>query len=140
MIRVEMEHAKPKKVRTALGSFTPMSAEINKDDTMEFYINIDNSEMSYEWEDLINKAIEAGKLAHEESKRYGWTWSNAGVDILARLHVVINSDWKISTGLEVFYQDKEKDYLFGTVYFTNVAKDFMMKEIVVNAIRDRLLS
>ena len=103
----EMEQVKPKTVLTTLGEFIPTSAEIDKDRTIDFYIKVDASEISYEWKDLIDKAIETGKLAHEEAKRYGWTWSNAGVDILPRLRVVINSDWKISTGLEVYYQDKE---------------------------------
>lgn len=135
----EMEQVKPKTVITTLGELIPTLAEIDKDRTIDFYIKVDDSEISYEWKDLINKAIETGKLAHEESKRYGWTWSNAGVDILPRLRVIINSDWKISTGLEVYYQDKEKDYMFGTVYFhINITDDVALKEIIVDAIRNKL--
>lgn len=48
-------------------------------------------------------------------------------------------DWKVSIRLEVYYEDKEKDYMFGTVYFkVNIADDVALKEIIVDAIRSRL--
>lgn len=47
--------------------------------------------------------------------------------------------WKVSIRLEVYYEDKEKDYMFGTVYFkVNIADDVALKEIIVDAIRSRL--
>lgn len=53
--------------------------------------------------------------------------------------MLINPEWKIRTGLEVYFQDKEKDYLFGTVYFkVNITDDVALKEIIVDAIRSRL--
>lgn len=60
-------------------------------------------------------------------------------DITNMIDVLINSEWKIRTGLEVYFQDKEKDYLFGTVYFNiHVTNDVELKEIIVDAIRSRL--
>lgn len=133
----EMEQAEDKTVETSIGQITLTSAEMDEDSSMNLYINI--SEVSDTWKEIIDKAIETGKLAHEESKRYGWTWSNAGVDTLTRLYVTIKSDWKVKTGLEVYFQDKEKDYLFGTVYFhVNIADDAALKEIIVASIREKL--
>lgn len=124
-------------ITTPLGMLEVTSAEMDEDNSMEFYINVSGT--CPEWSDAIKQAIETGKLAHEEVKRYGWTWSSAGVDTLTRLHVLINSEWKIRTGLEVYFQDKEKDYLFGTVYFNiHVTNDVELKEIIVDAIRSRL--
>lgn len=58
---------------------------------------------------------------------------------LKELHVTINPSWKVSIRLEVYYEDKEKDYMFGTVYFkVNIADDVALKEIIVDAIRSRL--
>lgn len=133
----EMEQVKSKAVSTPVGQITLASAEMDESTSLELYINV--SEMSDTWKEAINKAIEAGKLAHEESKRYGWAWSNAGVTTLTRLHIIINPAWKVSTSLEVYYQDKEKDYLFGTVYFDiNIDDAIALKEIIVDVIRDKL--
>lgn len=133
----DMEQVESKVITTPLGMLEVTSAEMDEDNSMEFYINVSGT--CPEWFDAIKQAIETGKLAHEEVKRYGWTWSSAGVDTLTRLHVLINPEWKIRTGLEVYFQDKEKDYLFGTVYFNiNVTNDVALKEIIVDAIRSRL--
>lgn len=132
----EIMEQREKKVNTALGQITLTDVEPSETDAIMFYINI--SEVSDTWKDVIEKAVEVGKLSHEESKRYGWTWSNAGVIATMRLQVVIHPNWKISTALEVFYQDKEKDYLFGTVYFDVNIPDEVLTEIIIDAIRDRL--
>ena len=133
----EMEQAENKTVETFVGQITLTSAEMDEDSPMEFYIDI--SEMSDTWKEVINKAIETAKLAHEEALKYGWTWSDAGVDISTRLHVTIKSDWKIKTRLDVYFQDKEKDYMFGTVYFhVHITDDIALKEIIVQAIRNKL--
>lgn len=133
----EMEQADSKTMETSVGQVTLTSAEMNEDSTMEFYINV--SEMSDTWKEVINKAIETAKLAHEEALKYGWTWSDAGVNTSIRLHVTIKPDWKIKTRLDVYFQDKEKDYMFGTVYFhINTIDDITLKEIIVDAIRNKL--
>lgn len=131
-----MEQREFKKVNTALGQITLTDVESSETDAIMFYINI--SEVSDTWKEVIEKAVELGKLSHEEAKKYGWTWSSAGVFASMRLQVVIHPNWKVSTTLEVFYQDKEKDYLFGTVYFDVNIPDDALKEIVIDAIRDKL--
>lgn len=97
----EMEQADSKTMETSVGQVTLTSAEMNEDSTMEFYINV--SEMSDTWKEVINKAIETAKLAHEEALKYGWTWSDAGVNTSIRLHVTIKPDWKIKTRLDVYF-------------------------------------
>ena len=104
---------------------------------MEFYINV--SEVSDAWIEVIQRAVYIDKFNNKEANRYGADWCDAGVNTLTRLHVTINPDWKVSIRLEVYYEDKEKDYMFGTVYFkVNIADDVALKEIIVDAIRSRL--
>ena len=113
------------------------SAEIDKSSGMEFYINV--SEVSDAWIEVIQKAVYIDRFNNKEANRYGADWCDAGVNTLTRLHVTINPGWKVSIRLEVYYEDKEKDYMFGTVYFkVNIADDVALKEIIVDAIRSRL--
>ena len=133
----EMEQAKPKPITTTLGYMNVTSAEIDKSSGMEFYINV--SEVSDAWIEVIQKAVYIDRFHNKEANRYGADWCDAGVNTLIRLHVTINPDWKVSIRLEVYYEDKEKDYMFGTVYFkVNIADDVALKEIIVDAIRSRL--
>lgn len=133
----EMEQVKPKTVLTTLGEFIPTSAEINESSGTEFYINV--SEVSDAWKEVIQRAVYIDKFNNEEANRYGVDWCDAGVNTLTRLHITINPDWKVSTSLEVYYEDKEKDYMFGTVYFkVNVVDDIALKEIIIDAIRAKL--
>lgn len=132
----EMEQTKPKPITTTLGYMNVTSAEIDKSSGMEFYINV--SEVSDAWIEVIQKAVYIDKFNNKEANRYGADWCDAGVNTLIRLHVIINPDWKVSTSLEVYYEDKEKDYMFGTVYFkVNVADD-VIKKIIVATIRNKL--
>ena len=127
----EMEQAE-----LTLGYINVTSAEINESSGMEFYINA--SEVSDAWKEVIQRAVYIDKFNNKEANRYGADWCDAGVDTLTRLHVTINPDWKVSTSLEVYYEDKEKDYMFGTVYFkVNVADD-VIKKIIVATIRNKL--
>ena len=129
----EMEQAKPKPITTTLGYMNVTSAEIDKSSGMEFYINV--SEVSDAWIEVIQRAVYIDKFNNKEAA----DWCDAGVNTLTRLHVTINPDWKVSIRLEVFYEDKEKDYMFGTVYFkVNIADDVALKEIIVDAIRSKL--
>ena len=113
------------------------SAEIDKSSGMEFYINV--SEVSDAWIEVIQKAVYIDRFNNKEANRYGADWCDAGVNTLTRLYVTINPDWKVSIRLEVYYEDKEKDYMFGTVYFkVNIVDDVALKEIIVDAIRSRL--
>lgn len=129
-----VEQRESKKVNTALGQITLTNAESSETEAIMFYINI--SEVSDTWKKVIEKSIELGKLSHEEAKRYEWTWSNAGVIVIMRLQVMIYPNWKVSTGLEVYYQDKEKDYLFGTVYFDIKIPAEVLKEIMIESIKN----
>ena len=127
----EMEQAE-----LTLGYINVTSAEINESSGMEFYINA--SEVSDAWKEVIQRAVYIDKFNNKEANRYGADWCDAGVNTLTRLHVTINPDWKVSTSLEVYYEDKEKDYMFGTVYFkVNVADD-VIKKIIVATIRNKL--
>ena len=56
-------------ITTPLGLLEVTSAEMDEDNSMEFYINVSGT--CSEWSDAIKQAIETGKLAHEEVKRYG---------------------------------------------------------------------
>lgn len=135
--RAETKATMPKKLITSLGFFPITSAEIDKSSEMEFYINV--SEVSDAWIEVIQRAVYIDKFNNKEANRYGADWCDAGVNTLTRLHVTINPDWKVSIRLEVYYEDKEKDYMFGTVYFkVNIADDVALKEIIVDAIRSRL--
>lgn len=133
----EMEQAKPKPITTTLGYMNVTSAEIDKSSGMEFYINV--LEVSDAWIEVIQRAVYIDRFNNKEANRYGTDWCDAGVNTLTRLHVTINPDWKVSIRLEVYYEYKEKDYMFGTVYFkVNIADDVALKEIIVDAIRSRL--
>ena len=124
-------------VNTTLGQINVTSMEMDDLGEMEFYINV--SEVSDAWKESIQKAVYVDKCNNEDAHRYGVGWCDAGVNTKIRLYVRISSDWKISTGLEVYYEDKEKDYMFGTVYFkVNIDDDVALKEAIVATIRAKL--
>lgn len=124
-------------VNTPLGQINVTSVEMDDLGEMEFYINV--SEVSDTWEESIQKAVYVDKFKNEEAQRYGVNWCDAGVNTKTRLYVRISPDWKISTALEVYYEDKERDYMFGTVYFkVNIADDVALKETIIALIRNKL--
>lgn len=124
-------------VNTTLGQINVTSVEMDDLGEMEFYINV--SEVSDTWEESIKKAVYVDKFNNEEAQRYGFDWCDAGVNTKTRLYVRISPDWKISTALEVYYEDKERDYMFGTVYFkVNIADDVALKEAIIATIRNKL--
>lgn len=124
-------------VKTTLGQINVTSVEMDDLGEMEFYINV--SEVSDTWEESIQKAVHVDKLNNEEAQRYGVDWCDAGVNTKTRLYVRISPDWKISTALEAYYEDKERDYMFGTVYFkVNISDDVALKETIIAMIRNKL--
>ena len=124
-------------VNTTLGQINVTSVEMDDLGEMEFYINV--SEVSDTWEESIQKAVHVDKLNNEEAQRYGVDWCDAGVNTKTRLYVRISPDWKISTALETYYEDKERDYIFGTVYFkVNISDDVALKETIIALIRNKL--
>lgn len=124
-------------VNTTLGQINVTSVEMDDLGEMEFYINV--SEVSDTWEESIKKAVYVDKFNNEEAQRYGVDWCDAGVNTKTRLYVRISPDWKISTALEVYYEDKESDYMFGTVYFkVNISDDVALKEAIIATIRNKL--
>ena len=124
-------------VSTTLGQINVTSMEMDDLGEMEFYINV--SEISDAWKESIQRAVYVDKFNNEDAQRYGVAWCDAGVNPKPRLYVRISPDWKISTALEVYYEDKERDYMFGTVYFkVNIADDVALKETIIATIRNKL--
>ena len=134
--RAETKATMPKKLITSLGFFPITSAEINEDSSIQFYINLDSSVIDYECRDTIGNCIES----QDKAKRIGWTWNNAKIELSMRLHVIIDSNWNVSSSkLEVCYQDKEQKDISGKLYFVNVVREDTLKEITADVIRARLL-
>ena len=70
----------------------------------------------------------------------GWTWHNAKIELSMRLHVIIDSNWNVSSSkLEVHYQDKEQNDISGKLFFVNIVRENTLKEIIADVIRARLL-
>ena len=134
--RAETKATMPKKLITSLGFFPITSAEINEDSSIQFYINLDSSVIDYECRDTIGNCIES----QDKAKRIGWTWNNAKIELSMRLHVIIDSNWNVSSSkLEVHYQDKEQNDISGKLFFVNIVRENTLKEIIADVIRARLL-
>ena len=134
--RAETKATMPKKLITSLGFFPITSAEINEDSSIQFYINLDSSVIDYECRDTIGNCIES----QDKAKRIGWTWNNAKIELSMRLHVIIDSNWNVSSSkLEVCYQDKEQKDISGKLSFVNIVREHTLKEIIADVIRARLL-
>lgn len=134
--RAETKATMPKKLITSLGFFPITSAEINEGSSIQFYINLDSSVIDYECRDTIGNCIES----QDKAKRMGWTWNNAKIELSMRLHVIIDSNWNVSSSkLEVHYQDKEQNDISGKLSFVNIVREHTLKEIIADVIRARLL-
>ena len=134
--RAETKATMPKKLITSLGFFPITSVEINEDSSIQFYINLDSSVIDYECRDTIGNCIES----QDKAKRMGWTWNNAKIELSMRLHVIIDSNWNVSSSkLEVHYQDKEQNDISGKLSFVNIVREHTLKEIIADVIRARLL-
>lgn len=69
----------------------------------------------------------------------GWTWHNARVELSMRLHVIIDSNWNVSSSkLEVCYQDKEQKDISGKLSFVNIVREYTLKTIIADTIRAKL--
>ena len=133
--RAETKATMPKKLITSLGFFPITSAEINEDSSIQFYINLDSSVIDYECRDTIGNCIES----QDKAKRMGWTWNNAKIELSMRLHVIIDSNWNVSSSkLEVCYQDKEQNDISGKLSFVNVVREYTLKTIIADTIRAKL--
>ena len=134
--RAETKATMPKKLITSLGFFPITSVEINEDSSIQFYINLDSSVIDYECRYTIGNCIES----QDKAKRMGWTWNNAKIELSMRLHVIIDSNWNVSSSkLEVHYQDKEQNDISGKLFFVNIVRENTLKEIIADVIRARLL-
>lgn len=108
---------------------------MDKGSSIQFYINLDSSVIDPECRDTIRNCIES----QDKAKRMGWTWHNARVELSMRLHVIIDSNWNVSSSkLEVCYQDKEQKDISGKLYFVNVVREYTLKEIIADTIRAKL--
>lgn len=134
--RSETKATMPKKLITSLGFFPITSVEINEGSSFQFYINLDSSVIDPECRDTIGNCIES----QDKAKRIGWTWNNAKIELSMRLHVIIDSNWNVSSSkLEVHYQDKEQNDISGKLFFVNIVRENTLKEIIADVIRARLL-
>lgn len=135
VIRAETKATMPKKLITSLGFFPITSAEINEGSSIQFYINLDSSVIGPECRATIGNCIES----QDKAKRIGWTWNNAKIELSMRLHVIIDSNWNVSSSkLEVCYQDKEQNDISGKLSFVNIVREYTLKTIIADAIRAKL--
>ena len=133
--RAETKATMPKKLITSLGFFPITSAEINEGSSIQFYINLDSSVIDPECRYTIGKCIES----QDKAKRIGWTWNNAKIELSMRLHMIIDSNWNVSSSkLEVHYQDKEQNDISGKLFFVNIVRENTLKEIIADVIRAKL--
>lgn len=133
--RAETKATMPKKLITSLGFFPITSAEIDAGNSIQFYINLDSSVIDPECRDTIGNCIES----QDKAKRMGWTWNNAKIELSMRSHVIIDSNWNVSSSkLEVHYQDKEQKDISGKLSFVNIVKEHTLKEIIADVIRAKL--
>lgn len=134
VIRAETKATMPKKLITSLGFFPITSVEINEGSSIQFCINLDSSVIDYECRYTIGNCIES----QDKAKRIGWTWNNAKIELSMRLHVIIDSNWNVSSKLEVCYQDKEQNDISGKLSFVNIVREYTLKTIIADAIRAKL--
>lgn len=133
--RAETKATMPKKLITSLDFFPITSVEMDKGSSIQFYINLDSSVIDYECRYTIGKCIES----QDKAKLMGWTWNNAKIELSMRLHVIIDSNWNVSSSkLEVCYQDKEQKDISGKLYFVNIVRENTLKEIIADVIRAKL--
>lgn len=133
--RAETKATMPKKLITSLGFFPITSVEINEDSSIQFYINLDSSVIDPECRYTIGNCIES----QDKAKRIGWTWNNAKIELSMRLHVIIDSNWNVSSSkLEVCYQDKEQKDISGKLSFVNIVREYTLKTIIADTIRAKL--
>lgn len=133
--RAETEATMPKKLITSLGFFPITSAEINEGSSIQFYINLDSSVIDYECRYTIGKCIES----QDKAKCIGWTWNNAKIELSMHLHVIIDSNWNVSSSkLEVHYQDKKQNDISGKLFFVNIVREYTLKTIIADTIRAKL--
>ena len=133
--RSETKATMPKKLITSLGFFPITSVEMDEDSSIQFYINLDSSVINPECRDTIRNCIES----QDKAKRIGWTWNNAKIELSMRLHVIIDSNWNVSSSkLEVCYQDKEQKDISGKLSFVNIVREHTLKEIIADVIRAKL--
>ena len=134
--RAETKATMPKKLITSLGFFPITSVEMDEGSSIQFCINLDSSVIDHECRDTIRNCIES----QDKAKRMGWTWNNAKIELSMRLHVIIDSNWNVSSSkLEVCYQDKEQNDISGKLSFVNIVREHTLKEIIADVIRARLL-
>lgn len=111
------------------------SAEINEGSSIQFYINLDSSVIDPECRATIGNCIES----QDKANSMGWTWNNARVELSMRLHMIIDSNWNVSSSkLEVCYQDKEQKDISGKLSFVNIVREYTLKTIIADTIRARL--
>lgn len=111
------------------------SVEMDEDSSIQFYINLDSSVVDSECRDTIRNCIES----QDKAKCMGWTWNNAKIELSMRLHVIIDSNWNVSSSkLEVCYQDKEQKDISGKLSFVNIVREYTLKTIIADAIRAKL--
>lgn len=106
-------------------------------ETAEVYVDI--SELSEDLKQDVNQAIEIRKESFFKdwkicAEKYGWKWSDTGVSISPQLHIVFDKDKKITYELAVFFQDKENDDLFDTVYIPIDTMEHQeeLKQLIIN--------
>lgn len=110
----------------SIGTFDFSSVELMH--AMELYVDI--AELSEELTTEVNCAVDAGKEKFlTEWKKcvdlYGWRWSEKGVNLDPKLHIVMGTDGKIKYELSVFFQDVECPDLFDGI---NIAIDMVKHE------------
>ena len=133
--RAETKATMPKKLITSLDFFPITSVEMNKGSSIQFYINLDSSVIDYECRDTIGNCIES----QDKAKRIGWAWNNAKIELSMRLHVIIDSNWNVSSSkLEVCYHDKEQNDISGKLSFVNIVREYTLKTIIADTIRAKL--
>ena len=133
--RAETKATMPKKLITSLGFFPITSVEMDEGSSIQFYINLDSSDIDPECRYTIGNCIES----QDKAKRIGWTWNNAKIELSMRLHVIIDSNWNVSSSkLEVCYQDKEQKDISGKLSFVNIVREYTLKTIIADAIRAKL--
>lgn len=133
--RAETKATMPKKLITSLGFFPITSVEMDEDSSIQFYINLDSSVIDSECRDTIRNCI----ASQDKAKCIGWTWNNAKIELSMRLHVIIDSNWNVSSSkLEVCYQDKEQKDISGKLSFVNIVREYTLKTIIADTIRAKL--
>lgn len=128
---------KKKHTIAGIGTFDFTKTELT--DTIEIYVDI--VELPEEIKADVDKAVETGKEQYLINWKkcvdlYGYKWSDKGVNLSPQLHIIVNRDGKIEYELAVFYQDKECEDLFDSVYLPidTVINQTELKKLIVNGI------